>query len=135
MRRRFTARADPQNGPAVTSSPTSIRHSSSHPENPLSWSVVDGLPDQLGDIQDKIWVQLNHDHGPVIGLDDGPEVWPEGTPRTLFAGEVGAAEAAGYPALTVTGPPGPIPSANMRNAGPMPYRMELMISLYRNTTR
>jgi hypothetical protein len=34
--------------------------------------------------------------GPVVGLDDRPEVRPEGTRRAFFPGEVGAAEPAGY---------------------------------------
>src|SRR6516225_10169121 len=47
-------------------------------------------------------VPLHHDRGPIIGLDDGPEVGPEGPGRTLLAGEVRAAETPGYRALAAS---------------------------------
>ena len=37
-----------------------------------SWGVSAAIP-----------VPLNHDHGPVAGLDDGGEVWPEGAFRAF----------------------------------------------------
>ena len=115
-------------------------------------SVGDGLPDQLGHLNDQIrsgltWIArcanladadadhvvqpavglavgqvkhrpddlaaflrvgtaipmpLNHDRGPVVGLDDSPEVWPEGAGRALLPGEVRAAEPPGDPPLTAS---------------------------------
>jgi hypothetical protein len=40
-------------------------------------------------------VPLNHDHVPVVGLDDGAEVRPEGAFRAFLPGEVRSAEATG----------------------------------------
>jgi hypothetical protein len=47
-------------------------------------------------------VPLHHDGGPIVGLDDGPEVGPEGAVRSLFPGEVCAAETAGYRPFTAS---------------------------------
>src|SRR6266853_4819195 len=44
-------------------------------------------------------VQLHHDHGPVVSLDDGAEVWPERAGRAFAAGEVRSAETPGYRTL------------------------------------
>src|SRR5580704_1163026 len=41
-------------------------------------------------------VPLHHDHRSVVGLDDSPEVWPEGASLAFLTGEVRAAEPAGY---------------------------------------
>ena len=54
-------------------------------------------PDDLAAFQrvgTAVAVPLHHDHGPVVGLDDSPEVRPERTSRALFPGEVGSAEPA-----------------------------------------
>jgi hypothetical protein len=45
-------------------------------------------------------VPLHHDRGPIVGLDDGTEVGPEGAFRALLPGEVRAPEAPGYRPLT-----------------------------------
>ena len=47
-------------------------------------------------------VPLHHDHGPVVGLDNGPEVRPEGTGRAFAAGEVRSAEPPGDRALAAS---------------------------------
>jgi hypothetical protein len=43
---------------------------------------------------------LHHDHRPVVGLDDRPEVRPERTSRALLQREVRAAEPPGYRPFT-----------------------------------
>ena len=47
-------------------------------------------PDDLaafGWVGTAVPVPLNHDRGPVVGLDDSPEVWPEGAwPRPVSGG-------------------------------------------------
>jgi hypothetical protein len=47
-------------------------------------------------------VPLHHDHGPVVGLDDGAEVGPEEAFRAFLAGEVRAAETPGDRSLAAS---------------------------------
>ena len=66
---------------------------------------VAGVKDRPDDLAAPGWigppipVPLEHDHGPVLGLDDGAEVRPKRSIRTMPAGEVRAAEAAADSAL------------------------------------
>jgi hypothetical protein len=47
-------------------------------------------------------VPLHHDHGPVVRLDDGPEVRPERAGRAFTAGKVRPAETPGHRTLTAS---------------------------------
>jgi len=62
-------------------------------------------PDDLaaaGRVGTAIPVPLQHDHSPVVGLDDSAEVGPEGAVRAVLEGEVRAAEPPVYPPLAAS---------------------------------
>ena len=55
----------------------------------LAVGQVEHRPDDLtmfGRVGAPVPVPLHHDHGPVVDLDDGPEVGPEGAGRALLRG-------------------------------------------------
>jgi hypothetical protein len=61
----------------------------------LAVGLVKHRPDDLTPsrwVGAAVTVPLNHDRGPVIGLDDGAEVWPERAGRALALGEIRSAE-------------------------------------------
>ena len=66
---------------------------------------VAGVKDRPDDLAAPGWigppipVPLEHDHRPVLGLNDGAEVRPKRSTRTMPAGEVRPAEAAADSAL------------------------------------
>src|SRR6185437_6374033 len=65
----------------------------------LTVGQVKHRPDDLAALRrvgTAIAVPLHHDHRPVVGLDDSPEVRPEGTSRAFLPGKVGSTEPAGY---------------------------------------